>query len=285
MHKLAIVIPYYKSDYFEECIESLAYQTNKDFTLYIGDDASPDAPNEILQKYQDKINIVYSRFESNLGGTFLTKQWDRCIGLSKNEQWIMLLGDDDKLSYNAVEEFYNAIEEIDSKNINVVRNNVIEIDANNNTLREFFFPKLEKSTDSYIKKIIENYHVSLPEYIFKKEVYQKYGFKHFPFAYGSDNLAWIEYSENNDIYTLSSYIYVRNSDKSISGGGKNIREKVYAMYLTKKYILIHYSNLFSKQNRLILAKKAHKELVFSKKRAYKERSLFALLTAKLYFLK
>jgi glycosyltransferase involved in cell wall biosynthesis len=42
--KLTIVIPYYKSTLFEKTLQSLANQTNKIFTVYIGDDASLKNP-------------------------------------------------------------------------------------------------------------------------------------------------------------------------------------------------------------------------------------------------
>ena len=60
---LAIVIPYYKKTFFRETMESIAAQTCKDFVLYIGDDASPENPKEILEEYKDKIQIVYHRFD------------------------------------------------------------------------------------------------------------------------------------------------------------------------------------------------------------------------------
>jgi len=104
--ELAIVIPYYKIDFFEVCLESLSIQTNKNFKVYIGDDASPEDPSEILEHFKDSLNIVYHRFYENLGGTSLTQQWHRCINLSAGERWIMILGDDDYLSENYVEEFY-----------------------------------------------------------------------------------------------------------------------------------------------------------------------------------
>ena len=51
MNQLAIIIPYYKIDFFEETLQSVAAQTNKNFTLYIGNDASPNSPLPLIQKY------------------------------------------------------------------------------------------------------------------------------------------------------------------------------------------------------------------------------------------
>ena len=78
---LAIVIPYYKIDFFSETLNCLANQTNKQFHVYIGNDASPTDPSSLLDNYKDTIKFTYKKFNNNLGGYSLVKQWGRCIGL------------------------------------------------------------------------------------------------------------------------------------------------------------------------------------------------------------
>ena len=92
---LAIVIPYYKLTFFEETLQSLSLQTDKRFKVYIGDDASPENPAVLLKKYKGQFEFVYCRFEANLGSISLIKQWDRCIGMTGGEQWLLVLCDDD----------------------------------------------------------------------------------------------------------------------------------------------------------------------------------------------
>ena len=41
-NNLAIVIPAYKSTFLPAALDSIAAQTCQDFTLYIGDDCSPN---------------------------------------------------------------------------------------------------------------------------------------------------------------------------------------------------------------------------------------------------
>jgi glycosyltransferase involved in cell wall biosynthesis len=96
--ELAIVIPAYKSLYFRETLRSISIQDQKDFTLYIGDDASPDDLLSIVNEFQSCIPIIYKRFESNLGGTDLVGHWERCIDMVVNgEKWIWLQSVKDKL--------------------------------------------------------------------------------------------------------------------------------------------------------------------------------------------
>ena len=49
----------------------LLYTSCRSFTVYIGDDASPQNLKEIVSDYADKMNIVYRRFDTNLGGVDL----------------------------------------------------------------------------------------------------------------------------------------------------------------------------------------------------------------------
>lgn len=66
--KLAIVIPAYKGRFLKETLDSIAVQAHKDeFVLYIGDDASPERLDKIVESYQNKVNLVYHRF-SKYGG-------------------------------------------------------------------------------------------------------------------------------------------------------------------------------------------------------------------------
>ena len=52
-NKLAIVIPAYKSTFLAAALDSIAAQTCQDFTLYIGDDCSPNNLEEIVGRYRE----------------------------------------------------------------------------------------------------------------------------------------------------------------------------------------------------------------------------------------
>lgn len=207
---LAIIIPYYNHTFFETTLQSLVNQTNNRFKVYIGDDASIKNPTVLLEKYEGKFEFVYHRFETNVGGISLTKQWERCIALSKSEEWLMILGDDDKLDSNCVELFYTNIKEIDKLNIDVIRFSSIKINEVDKTIAgPYTHPIIEKSTDFLFRWINGTTRSSLSEYVFRKESFQKNGFKNFPLAWFSDILAILEFS-NFEIYFLSMmrlYIY------------------------------------------------------------------------------
>ena len=46
---LAIVIPYYNMQFFEETLQSLSSQSDQRFRVYIGNDASPDNPEFLIE--------------------------------------------------------------------------------------------------------------------------------------------------------------------------------------------------------------------------------------------
>jgi glycosyltransferase involved in cell wall biosynthesis len=224
---LAIVIPYFKLTFFEETLRSLANQSDQRFKVYIGDDASIENPSDLLEKYKAKFEYDYHRFEENLGGISLTQQWDRCIALSADEDWIMILGDDDLLMENVVETFYENLFEINKEESNLVRFASKLIDGTGEICSDVFLhPKLETAKTSYWRKLKRKTRSSLSEYIFKRNTYLQFKFRQYPLAWNSDDMAWLMFSNFKDIYTINStVVLVRQSQLSISGKKDNFREK------------------------------------------------------------
>lgn len=225
---LAIIIPFYKLAFFEATLASLQNQTNKEFSVYIGDDASPEDCTFLLEKYKGKFDFKYHRFETNLGGKSLTQQWERCIALANDEEWFMILGDDDYLGENVVEEFYKYQEIIQQESINVIKLNSVIVDEHNKIKFEKKpEPLIKSSIDHFFDKYIIEGRSSLSEHIFRKDKFEKYGFVEMPFAWHSDDLALLEFSEYGNILFIENGVCcVRVFSESISGNPeKNKKEK------------------------------------------------------------
>ena len=235
---LAIIIPYYKLKFFEATLASLAAQTCSDFKVYIGDDTSPETPIALLDEYKDKFDFVYHRFETNLGGTSLTQQWERCIALSGNEDWIMILGDDDNLSANLVESFYNHYNKFAEKS-QLVRFAKKNIFKQTNVVSEVQYnPEYENASDAFYRRITGGTTITLSEYVFKREMYEKYKFYPYPLAWHSDNRAWIEFAEDKPIYSINDAIVsVINSELSITGSSSYSEQKKQASITFYKYLI------------------------------------------------
>jgi glycosyltransferase involved in cell wall biosynthesis len=239
---LAIIIPYYKLTFFEATLASLASQTDQRFKVYIGDDASPEDPLILLEKCQDQFDFEYHRFENNLGGVSLVKQWERCIALSGVEEWLMILGDDDVLGENVVHEFYRNLNEINI-NSHVIRFASRKIDkAGVKTTKVYHNPKMERSTDFLFRKTRS----SLSEYMFKRSQIVTIGFKDFPLAWLSDVLAVLEFSDFKEVYSINeAVIYIRITDLSISGKQDNLKSKSNATFYFYHYLLTHKIDYFT----------------------------------------
>ena len=179
MHLLAIIIPYYKLTFFRETLKSLAAQTDLRFTVYIGNDASPENPEDLLKEFEGKFKLVYKKFDQNLGGTSLTKQWERCIEMMQEEEWLMVLGDDDTLSEQVVEKFYENLLTF-NKTSNVVRFSSQVIDENGDPVaRVYQQPQYEDPIHSYYRKFTGENRGSLSEFIFRSGQYNKFKFKNY----------------------------------------------------------------------------------------------------------
>ena len=118
----------------------------------------------LLEKYQNRIDFNYNRFQVNYGSFSLVKQWNRCLEMINDEEWVMFLGDDDVLQNNVVSEFYRNLNESNSQ-VDVVRFSTCKIDALGLiTSPNFTHPKLENSADF----LFRNVRSSLSEYVFRK---------------------------------------------------------------------------------------------------------------------
>lgn len=202
-NNLAIVIPAYKATFLAAALDSIAAQTCQDFTLYIGDDCSPNNLGEIVDRYRDKINLVYRRFDTNMGGKDLVAQWERCIDMSQREEWIWLFSDDDVMEKNCVEEFYKTLsdthEEYDLYHFDV---KVIDDEGLVKRIPQAYPQNLDNF--SYYKGKLRGKYASLVvENVFSRKVYEKYhGFKNFDLAWGSDTATWVMYSELKGFHTI-----------------------------------------------------------------------------------
>lgn len=238
--RLAIIIPFFKLAFFEDTLESLANQTDKRVKIYIGDDASPEDCSLLLEKYQGKFDFVYHRFETNLGGQSLTKQWERCIALANDEEWFMILGDDDYLGEDVVAKFYNAISTFGNQS-NVIRNSSLLIDEYKEPISKVYdHPVYEEAIASYCRKLKGDSRSSLSEHIFRTSAYKKHGFKDYKLAWSSDDRAIIDFSSGKPIFSTNAIVYVRMSDLNISGGTDNIQEKISGRLEGTKDLIFDY---------------------------------------------
>lgn len=237
---LAIVIPAYKSAFLDATLESFVAQTNQHFVVYVGDDCSPENLQLIVDAYKDKLNIVYKRFNTNIGGQSLVQQWRRCVAMSR-EKYIWLFSDDDILPPDAVERFWN-FEKNHRDGFDICRLPLELIDRNGN-----YMLKLEDypeyiSSESYLKKRLScEILSSASEYIFTRDIYDKYGFVEFPLAWCSDDASWAQMAKEKGLHTLNGKpVKLRMSGENISSLDDNHIAKLHANMLYVEWIYKHF---------------------------------------------
>lgn len=219
---LAIVIPAYKATFLRKTLESIASQTDNRFTLYIGDDCSPNELKPIVDDFLNQINIVYHRFEENLGGKDLVAHWERCIALTKDEPYIWLFSDDDVMDSQCVELFLALPEE--TKKNSLVHFNIHMIDdTNGGTIEQLpKFPEI-MTAGEYLENKLRGKIISyVVEFVFSRNLYNKVGgFQNFDLAWGADFMTWLKMAANckNGIITINganAFVNWRKSGENIS---------------------------------------------------------------------
>ncbi len=216
-YKLAIIIPAYKSIFFKKALDSIANQTCLDFTLYIGNDNSPENLYSIVKEYESSLEIKYKHFDENFGGVNLVSHWERCIDLVQNEEWIWLFSDDDTMEERCVEKFYEYIKVNKTVNllhfdINIINENGILLSKSEN------FPKNMPVETFFAKRVRAEIDSAVVEYIIRKEDFKRAGnFKNYDLAWSSDDATWIRLARENGIVTIpNTKVNWRQSGSNIS---------------------------------------------------------------------
>lgn len=223
---LAIVLPAYKSEFLEETLQSIRDQSDQRFTLYIFDDASPNRIEEIIDQTSFETNVIFKRFESNLGGKSLTKQWERCIKETGNEEWIWLFSDDDIMTPDCVESFYKSLEK--KPGFSAYRFKTKKVSATGELIRENQFPDIFDGAEFLNKKLSYAEESYIVEYIFSRQAYQDIdGFPDLPLAWTADDLFCLKLAEHGQICSIDGgCVQWRYSDSNISGSSDRNHAKI-----------------------------------------------------------
>lgn len=248
-HQLAIIIPFYKIDFFEQTLISLKNQTDQRFTVYIGDDSSPADLQSIFRQLNNdnwiSEKVVYKRFDENLGGVSLVKQWERCIALIQNEEWLWLFSDDDMMEANCVACFYSSLKESNA-HYDLYKFATLTINSKNEVIGESLIkPAVRDNFSLVMEKITGRLSSFVVEYIFSRKIYkEKKGFVDFPLAWGSDDATWVKFSDEKGLCQIScAKVSWRLSETNISGNiSRNGIKKLNALLCYCNWILHFFRN-------------------------------------------
>lgn len=106
--KFSVTIPAYKKQFLKEAIASVICQSYADFELIIVNDASPEDLDSIVNSFDDN-RIRYYKNEKNFGAINVVNNWNKCLAYAQGD-YIICMGDDDKLMPICLEEYAKLIE-------------------------------------------------------------------------------------------------------------------------------------------------------------------------------
>lgn len=229
---LAIIIPAYKTEYLRETLDSLSRQTCQRFTVYIGDDCSPNDIAGIVEEYKGTLNLTYQRFTTNLGGKDLTAQWQRCLNMSQEEEFFCMFSDDDVMMPQNVELFYKKLEHEETPS-DVYHFDMDIVDKNTQIRKRKHrrdFPEYLTGSDFYRLLYLGKINARMPEFIFRRKTFaENGGFVRFDLAYRSDNATVMLNALHRPICSIKgSRVLWRDSGTNISSDPALKERKVMA---------------------------------------------------------
>lgn len=238
---LAIVIPAYKSEFFNETLQSIRNQTDLRFSLYIFDDASPENIEEIVNRFEFEIKVVFKRFDKNLGSHSLVKQWERCIRETRDEEWIWLFSDDDTMTPDCVKSFYQTLE--NNPGYAAYRFDTHKISSDGEVIKKNHFPDTFDGASFLNLKLSYEQESYIVEYIFSRKAYEEIGgFTDLPLAWTTDDLFCLKLANYGEICSIDSgVVNWRYSESNISGGQnlENARQKMEASSIFVNWVIDH----------------------------------------------
>ncbi len=252
---LAIVIPYYNIEYFNKTLSSLSCQTDKRFKVYIGNNNSPNSPRKLIESYADKLDIVYKEFKNERNPITLGEQFFQCVKMISDEEWFLILGDDDILGPDVISDFYRHLPQINDNRINVIKYSSILINQYGDPFSKAYqYGQIENSTDLYLKKITNRGRSSLSEHIFRTNQFVKHKIPYYPLAWHTDDMMILLYSDFDKVYCISdSTVMIRVSGKNISGWvDKYSKEKVEASIIFYSELITQHREKFNFEDLKIL---------------------------------
>lgn len=218
---LAIVVPAFRVKYLRGLLRSLVDQTCKSFSVYVFDDASSEDIIGACHDYMGELDIVYHRFQENLGGRDLAAQWNRCIELVGSD-WVLMPGDDDVLDGNCVRELFNALDQLPS-GFAAIRGTLVRIDSGGEAYETIRPEAFNSAFEGLKSRFGTNGRSTVIEYMFNRRKFiEAGGFVSFPCGWHSDHATWLKLAEYGGVSAWPNAIMKhRSSGGNISDSSRS----------------------------------------------------------------
>ncbi len=259
---ISVIIPVYNVEkYLKECVDSVLYQTYKNYEIILVDDGSTDSSPQICDEYASKYECVSVIHKENSG---LSHTRNKGLSVAQGE-YVYFLDSDDYIDSNA---FTMLVESIENENADFVffDSRSFEDDSRNFNIPQNYIRKERYSTTNGIemlKQLCENkdFHSAVPLFFFKSDFIRKEKLTFFEGVFYEDVLfAYQSYCKANNVTHVNSAIYFRRyRANSIMTSNKTVQ---------------HFKSIVAVLNELVLFSSASFNALNGVQKAYISRVAF-----------
>lgn len=219
--RFSIGIPAFKARFLYDCIASVLGQTYADFELIIVNDASPENVEGVVNNFSDK-RIRYYVNEKNYGAENVVDNWNKCLSYARGDFFI-LMGDDDVMAPNYLEEFNCLIQKFNSLDVFHCRSKII-----NEKSEPFFITQGLPPTESVYESIwhrINGWRMQyISDFVYRTRALKANGgFFKIKLAWASDDISSFIAMGHKGIANINiPLLYYRRTNLTISMSGSTI---------------------------------------------------------------
>ena len=242
----SIGIPAFKGVFLSECLDSIINQTYDNFEIIIVNDASPDNIYDIVHEKNDK-RIKYFENEKNFGVENVIDNWNKCLYLASGDYFI-LMGDDDLLAKNYLDEFAFRIRQHPEFKVYHCRSKIVN-EQNEVIQLTPSLPVVENIFDLIWARMCGFRLQFISDFVYqRKELIENGGFVKLPCAWYSDDLTAFRACGKVGIYNINEPLFsYRRSSFTISAKG-DVKLKLKASVLAQNWLEGYISNSLHDSN-------------------------------------
>lgn len=280
----SIAIPAYKAKFLSECIDSILLQTYPFYELIIVDDDSPEFLERIIEKYDDS-RIKYYRNKKNCGALNVVDNWNICLSYATGE-FLILMGDDDKLEPDFLKEFSFLIDKYPDLDIFHCRSCVINDKSEPQWITPSW-PEYETIYENIWHRMKEYRHQFISDFVYRtSSLKSNGGFYKLPLAWASDDISAFIAMDNRGIaHTQKPLFLYRESPITITSSSNecykldaiNLEYVWYTKFLETHLPLSATDKIYFRNIAI------YKEKYFQKKRIFTLSQSFAKNGLKVFF--
>lgn len=264
-----LCLSYNHESYVVETLNSVINQTYPNVELLIADDCSTDKSVSVINKWlENHPKIHFLPNEQNLGNT---KTFNKLVKLAKGD-FIIDLAADDLLLPDCIEKQVATFQNSNYKNLGIVYGNLIEIDENDNFIRNYYTEEDHPESGAIYKMVIgRTTKICSVSSMIKREVFEKLGYYDESLAYEDLDL-WIRASRDYE-FEYIPYFLVKKRELSTSmssfftkpNNAKTKRLHESSLIILKKAFKLNRTN---EENKALLGRTRFETYKFIRSRNY-----------------